>query len=58
MRFARVFAIDVSRMARSSEDWRRLLVLCGVAGVAVVDEQRRGPVVAPRHQRSATDTAP
>lgn len=35
-----VFAIDVSRMARSSEDWRRLLVLCGVAGVVVVDEQR------------------
>jgi DNA invertase Pin-like site-specific DNA recombinase len=35
-----VFAIDVSRMARASEDWRRLLVLCGVAGVAVVDEQR------------------
>jgi DNA invertase Pin-like site-specific DNA recombinase len=35
-----VFAFDVSRMARVSEDWRRLLVLCGVAGVAVVDEQR------------------
>ena len=35
-----MFAIDVSRLARSSEDWRRLLVLCGVAGVAVVDEQR------------------
>jgi DNA invertase Pin-like site-specific DNA recombinase len=35
-----VFAFEVSRMARSSEDWRRLLVLCGVAGVAVVDEQR------------------
>ncbi|MGH7730413.1 MAG: recombinase family protein [Candidatus Eiseniibacteriota bacterium] len=35
-----VFALDVSRMARASEDWRRLLVLCGVAGVAVVDEQR------------------
>ena len=35
-----VFAFDVSRMARASEDWRRLLVLCGVAGVAVVDEQR------------------
>jgi hypothetical protein len=35
-----VFAIDVSRMARASEDWRRLLGLCGVAGVAVVDEQR------------------
>ena len=35
-----LFAIDGSRMARASEDWRRLLVLCGVAGVAVVDEQR------------------
>lgn len=35
-----VFAIDVSRMARASEDWRRLLGLCGVAGVVVVDEQR------------------
>jgi len=35
-----VFALDVSRLARSSEDWRRLLGLCGVAGVAVVDEQR------------------
>ena len=35
-----VFAIDVSRMARASEDWRRLLVLCGVAGVVVVDAQR------------------
>ncbi len=35
-----VFAIDVSPMARSAEDWRRLLVLGGVAGVAVVDEQR------------------
>src|SRR5262245_26535003 len=35
-----VFAIDVSRMARASEDWRRLLGLWGVAGVAVVDAQR------------------
>ena len=35
-----VFTLDVSRLARVSEDWRRLLVLCGVAGVAVVDEQR------------------
>jgi DNA invertase Pin-like site-specific DNA recombinase len=35
-----VFALDVSRMARASEDWRRLLGLCGVAGVPVVDEQR------------------
>jgi DNA invertase Pin-like site-specific DNA recombinase len=35
-----VLALDVSRLARASEDWRRLLTLCGVAGVAVVDEQR------------------
>jgi len=35
-----VFAFDVSRMARASEDFRRLLGLCGVAGVAVIDEQR------------------
>jgi DNA invertase Pin-like site-specific DNA recombinase len=35
-----VLALDVSRLARSSEDWRRLLALCGVAGVAVIDEQR------------------
>jgi len=35
-----VFAFDVSRMARASEDFRRLLELCGVAGVAVIDEQR------------------
>jgi hypothetical protein len=35
-----VFAVEVSRMARVSEDWRRLLMLCGLAGVAVVDEHR------------------
>ena len=35
-----VFALDVSRMSRASEDFRRLLGLCGVAGVAVIDEQR------------------
>jgi DNA invertase Pin-like site-specific DNA recombinase len=35
-----VLAFDVSRMARVSEDFRRLLGLCGVAGVAVIDEQR------------------
>ena len=35
-----VFAFDVSRMARASEDFRRLLGLCGVAGVAVIDEPR------------------
>lgn len=33
-----IFALEVSRLARSSEDWQRLLRLCGVAKVAVVDE--------------------
>lgn len=33
-----IFAIEVSRLARSSEDWQRLLALCAVAEVAVVDE--------------------
>ncbi len=35
-----VFAVEVSRLSRSSEDWRRLLSLCGVAGVVVGDEER------------------
>lgn len=34
-----IFAIEVSRLARSSEDWQRLLSLCAVAEVVVVDEQ-------------------
>lgn len=34
-----IFAIEVSRLARSSMDWQRLLSLCAVAEVAVVDEQ-------------------
>jgi DNA invertase Pin-like site-specific DNA recombinase len=34
-----ILAVEVSRLSRSSEDWRRLLGLCGVAGVAVIDEQ-------------------
>jgi DNA invertase Pin-like site-specific DNA recombinase len=34
-----VFALEVSRLARSSEDWQRLLALCAVADVVVVDEQ-------------------
>jgi len=34
-----VLAVEVSRLARCSDDWRRLLRLCGVAGVAVADEQ-------------------
>jgi DNA invertase Pin-like site-specific DNA recombinase len=34
-----ILAIEVSRLARSSMDWQRLLSLCAVAGVAVIDEQ-------------------
>jgi len=34
-----IFAIEVSRLARSSQDWQRLLALCAVAQVLVVDEQ-------------------
>jgi len=34
-----VFALEVSRLARSSDDWRRLLALCAVAKVLVIDEQ-------------------
>jgi DNA invertase Pin-like site-specific DNA recombinase/gamma-glutamylcyclotransferase (GGCT)/AIG2-like uncharacterized protein YtfP len=34
-----VFALEVSRLARSSVDWQRLLSLCAVADVAVIDEQ-------------------
>lgn len=31
-----ILAVEVSRLSRSSEDWRRLLGLCGVAGVVVI----------------------
>ena len=34
-----VLAIEVSRLARSSMDWQRLLALCSVAEVVVADEQ-------------------
>jgi DNA invertase Pin-like site-specific DNA recombinase len=34
-----IFAIEVSRLARSSMDWQRLLALCAVAEVVVADEQ-------------------
>jgi DNA invertase Pin-like site-specific DNA recombinase len=34
-----VLSLEVSRLARSSQDWQRLLRLCAVAGVVVVDEQ-------------------
>lgn len=34
-----IFALEVSRLARSSEDWRHLLALCAVAQTLVLDEQ-------------------
>lgn len=34
-----IFAVEASRLARSSQDWQRLLSLCAVAQVLVIDEQ-------------------
>lgn len=34
-----ILAVEVSRLARSSVDWQRLMTLCAVANVAVIDEQ-------------------
>src|SRR5262245_2863484 len=34
-----ILAVEVSRLSRSSTDWQRLLALCAVAGVVVIDEQ-------------------
>lgn len=34
-----IFALEVSRLARSSADWHRLLDLCGLADVVIADEQ-------------------
>lgn len=34
-----ILAVEVSRLARSSMDWQRLLSLCAVAEVSVIDEQ-------------------
>jgi DNA invertase Pin-like site-specific DNA recombinase len=34
-----IFAVEVSRLSRSSQDWQRLLSLCAVAQVLVIDEQ-------------------
>ena len=33
-----IFAVEVSRLALSSQDWQRLLALCAVAQVVVADE--------------------
>jgi len=38
-RVGAIFALEVSRLARSSADWHRLLDLCGLADVVIVDEQ-------------------
>jgi DNA invertase Pin-like site-specific DNA recombinase len=38
-RIGAVFAVEVSRLARSSPDWQRLLALCAVAETVVIDEQ-------------------
>jgi len=38
-RVGAVFALEVSRLTRSSADWHRLLELCGLADVVIVDEQ-------------------
>jgi DNA invertase Pin-like site-specific DNA recombinase len=34
-----VLAVEVSRLARSSPDWQRMLALCAVAETVVIDEQ-------------------
>jgi len=34
-----ILALEVSRLARSSADWHRLLELCGLADVLIADEQ-------------------
>ena len=33
-----VFAIEVSRLARSNQEWHRLLELCAITGTLVIDE--------------------
>jgi len=38
-RVGAVFALEVSRLARSSTDWHRLLDLCGLADVLIADDQ-------------------
>ena len=38
-RVGAIFALEVSRLSRSSADWHRLLELCGLADVVIADEQ-------------------
>lgn len=37
-RVGAIFSLEVSRLARSSADWHRLLELCGLADVLIADE--------------------
>jgi DNA invertase Pin-like site-specific DNA recombinase len=38
-RIGAIFALEVSRLTRSSADWHHLLELCGLADVVIVDER-------------------
>ena len=38
-RIGAIFALEVSRLSRSSADWHQLLELCGLADVVLIDEQ-------------------
>jgi DNA invertase Pin-like site-specific DNA recombinase len=38
-RVGAIFGLEVARLARSSADWHRLLELCGLADVVLIDEQ-------------------
>jgi DNA invertase Pin-like site-specific DNA recombinase len=38
-RIGAIFALEVSRLSRSSADWHKLLELCGLADVVIADEQ-------------------
>jgi DNA invertase Pin-like site-specific DNA recombinase len=44
-RVGAIFALEVSRLARSSADWHRLLDLCGLADAVIADERT---IYAPR----------
>jgi DNA invertase Pin-like site-specific DNA recombinase len=46
-RIGAIFALEVSRLARCSADWHRLLDLCGLADVVLIDEQA---VYTPRNE--------
>jgi DNA invertase Pin-like site-specific DNA recombinase len=39
-RVGAIFALEVSRLSRSSADWHRLLDLCSLTDVVIIDEER------------------